>query len=32
MVCQAAEEIKQIKKKVQLVTQELTLLWQWMTV
>ncbi len=28
MVSQAAEEIKHIKKKVQLVNQELVLLWQ----
>ena len=32
MVCQAAEEIKQIKKKVQLVNQELILHWQLTTV
>ena len=29
MVHQAAEQIKAIKKKVQLVNQELILLWQW---
>ncbi|MDJ0634918.1 MAG: hypothetical protein QNJ34_17140 [Xenococcaceae cyanobacterium MO_188.B29] len=29
MVCQAAAEIKEVKKKVQLVNQELILLWQW---
>lgn len=32
MVCQAVEEIKKVKKKVQLVNQELTLRWQWMIV
>lgn len=32
MVYQAAAEIKEVKKKVQLVNQELTLAWQWMTV
>ena len=32
MVSQAAAEIKEVKKKVQLVNQEPILRWQWMTV
>ena len=32
MVCQAAAEIKEVKKKVPLANQEPILHWQWMTV